>query len=261
MQECLFTLPEEVDKEGLLKQFGALWFQSFGGGPERPLDWTVFQKACERTHGIIDDQLALSTYLYLYATHVQAERKEALMSKENFRDFVKLSQFLYLLDSWNPDTVADEFDAQLEAVVSTVFNSVDGEEPKETRSVLKVVEANMPNCTQHVHKFVVYRLVRGSTIGGVFTNRLVLDPGEADTTQFKVMLSTRKLWQLAAILPVVPFFKNPIAEKSSAAPVSRRPSYYGSSGQGEAELHSNDFRFVAKWCVTCAVLPLVILKH
>lgn len=237
-----------MDGQRHLQKLGVNWFQKEvqkGGDTnnsvvERP----VLLKACERLHGIIDEQLALSTYVYLYSDSKQ------LMSREVVREFMELSLFLYLLDSWNseeepanggPSSGHD----QVQSVLDALFNGGDGNESRDARHVLKYIENNLPNCAQHIHKFVLYRLVKGPVLGGVFTNRVLLERNDVDPSSYRPLLTKYKLWQLSSILPVVPYFKAPLdktqpqaqsqPQPQSSAPSSRRPSYYMSAPFGKGE--------------------------
>lgn len=214
------------DRESNLPEFGKLLFEkaSKENSGKDVINCDVLVKYCERIHGIIDDRLAMSTYLYLYSDVVSNEKHEPLISKERFQSFLLLSLRLYFLNA--PESVqgsgdgSEKADEEVQAVVESVFNADLGSEPKETRFVLKFMEENLPNATQHFHKFIVHRLAKGATPGGVFTNNLFLssDSEVSDSTQ---LLTYWKLWQLAAIFPVVPFFKG---AGDKQAP--RRPSYY-----------------------------------
>lgn len=240
--DTLFSLPNEVDGEHHLQKLGNHWFheaQAPASGGEW-LDRNALLKAIERHHGIIDDQVALSTYLYLYAD----SSGKHLMTAEDVQAFLELSMFMYLLDSWNSDeaTDGDQGHAQVQGVLNALFNDVEGREAKEGRMVLKYFEANLPNCVQHIHKFVLFRLLRGPVIGGVFTNRVVLDAGSTDPTSFRQSLDKYKMWQISAILPAIPYFKSPVEktqqQQSGSAPSSRRPSYYLSSPMGKGKRRS-----------------------
>lgn len=252
LQETLFSLPNEVDGEHHLQKLGSHWFRkaiaaSNGSGKGGEwLDRNALLKACERHHGIIDDQLALSTYLNLYAD----ESGKHLMSREDVQAFLELSLFLFLLDSWNSEEAAggDQGQAQVQGVLNALFNDVDGKEAKDARQVLKYFENNLPNCAVHVHKFVLFRLVKGSVIGGVFTNRVVLDAGPTDPTSYRQSLDKYKLWLLSAILPAIPYFKSPVEktqqqqpQKQGSAPSSRRASYYLSAPFGKGEYFFKHF--------------------
>lgn len=242
-----------MDGEHHLQKLGSRWFHkavidAHGGhqGGEW-LDRNALLKACDRHHGIIDDQLALSTYLYLYAD----ESGKHLMAREDVQAFLELSLFLYMLDSWNSEeTKENNGQVQVQGIVDGLFNDIDGNEPKEARQVLKYFEQNIPNCAQHIHKFVLFRLVKGSVIGGVFTNRVVLDVGNVDPTSFRQSLDKFKVWQLAALLPAIPFFKSPVVDskpgepqKQNSNPPSRRPSYYLSAPFGKGLFLSSLLRF------------------
>lgn len=241
-------MPNEVDGERHLQKLGSHWFQSAAvNGSKKAghnvewLDRSVLLKACDKYHGIIDEQLVLSTYLYLYAADQSNARH--LMTRDDVQAFLELSLFLYLLDSWNsPEADAKETEhgeVQIQGVLDAIFNDLDGREPKDARQVLKYVEANLPNLAQHVHKFVLFRLVQGSVIGGVFTNRVVLDRGDVDTSSFRQLLDKHKMWQLSAVLPAIPYYKSPVdktqQQGQQSAPGSRRPSYYLAAPFGKGE--------------------------
>lgn len=232
-----------------LLSLGSHWFRKVTAASSHKggewIDRNALLKAFERHHGIIDDQLALSTYLYLYAD----DSAKHLMTRDDVRAFLNLSMFLFLMDSWNSEESAqeDRGQAQIEGILDALFNEIDGRDAKEARVVLKYFEYNLPYCVQHVHKFVLFRLVKGAVIGGIFTNRVLLDGGNSDPSSFRQSLDKYKMWQLSTILPPIPYFKSPVdkaqqqQQQPGSAPSSRRPSYYlsGPVGKGSFNFAEN----------------------
>lgn len=234
-----------------VQKLGNQWFHkvTLGAGHSRDwLDRNELLKACDRHNGILDDSLALSTYLQLYAD----DSGKHLLTKDTVNAFLEASLFLYLLDSWGSETEGDlATNAQIEGVLNALFSTENGqEEPgKDARQVVKYFEANLPNCVQHMHKFFLYRLIKGAVIGGVFTNRVLLDTGSVDTSSFRQSLDKFKMWQLSCILPAIPFFKSPVDTKptSNVPSSSRRSSQFALTSTGDAAATVTQSFSVATW--------------